>query len=169
MKVSDICSRDIRFCNPDTNLASAASIMWEQDCGIVPVVDEGKKVKGVLTDRDICMAVSTRSLLASQITAGQVMNGKTYACRLNDDVRTALRTMAENSVRRLLVLNDAGELSGVLSLTDAILASKDSRVARTGDVTWAEIVPMMGAICRPRTTEARASAAGRPALAGTHA
>lgn len=169
MKVSDICSRDIRSCSPDTNLASVASTMWEQDCGIVPVVDGQKKVRGVVTDRDICMAVATRSLLASQITAEQVMNGKAHTCRLNDDVRTALRTMGENSVRRLLVLNDAGELSGMLSLTDAVLASKDSKIARTGDVTWAEIVPMMGAICRPRITEARASAAGRPALAGTHA
>ncbi|MBI2921984.1 MAG: CBS domain-containing protein [Planctomycetes bacterium] len=169
MKVSDICSRDIRFCTPDTNLAEAASIMWEQDCGIVPVVDEKKNVKGVVTDRDICMAVATRSLLASQITASQVMNGKSYTCRLNDDLRTAMRTMAENSVRRLLVLNDAGELSGVLSLTDAILASKDSKSARTGDMTWAEVVPIVGAICRPRNTEAKASMGRSPALAGTHA
>lgn len=150
MKVSDICTLDPRSCRPDTNLALVASIMWEHDCGVVPVVNDKNKVLGVVTDRDICMAVATRSLLASQITAGQVMNGKAWTCRLSDDARTALRTMSVNSVRRLPVVNDSGELAGIVSLTDFILAARDPKVARPGEITWTEAIPMVDAICRPR-------------------
>jgi CBS domain-containing protein len=51
MKIKDIMTTDVRICSPGTNLAAAAALMLDGDCGILPVVDEGKLV-GVVTDRD---------------------------------------------------------------------------------------------------------------------
>lgn len=150
MRVSDIATLDVRPCRPETNLAAVASIMWEHDCGVVPVVDDRNQVLGVVTDRDVCMAVGTRNRLASQIAVAEVMSGKLFTCRLTDDVRTALRIMSANGVRRLPVLDEKGSLAGILSLTDVILASRDTRGARAGDLTWADTVPLVDAICRPR-------------------
>ena len=55
MKVKDLMTTDVKRCSPDTNLAAAAKIMWEADCGAVPVTDERGHVIGVITDRDICI------------------------------------------------------------------------------------------------------------------
>lgn len=150
MRVGDICNLQVRSCSPGTNLARAASLMWEQDCGCIPVVDESNRVVGVLTDRDICMAVATRNLRASEITAGEVVSPKVHTCRLDDDVRTALRTMHTNGVRRLPVVNNGNDLVGILSLTDLILASREPRSARPGEITWGEVIPTLDFICRPR-------------------
>ena len=56
MKVEDVMTKDVASCGPDDVLAVPARVMWEHDCGMVPVVDADKKVLGVLTDRDICMS-----------------------------------------------------------------------------------------------------------------
>lgn len=169
MKVREVCSLEVRSCRPDCNLAGAASIMWEQDCGVVPVVNEKNRILGVVTDRDICMAVATRPLLASQITVGQLMTGKPLFCRLDDDIKAAVRTMTTGAVRRLPVLNEAGELAGILSVTDLVLAAKDSKVARPGEITWADTIPMIEAICRPRAAKVTAPACEKSTFAVAHA
>jgi len=69
MKVKDFMNSPVQCCGPDTNLAAAAGMMWDSDCGILPVVDREGKVIGLITDRDICMAVATKHRLASDITA----------------------------------------------------------------------------------------------------
>ncbi len=165
MKVRDICSLDVRSCRPDSNLAAAASIMWERDCGVVPVINAKNKVVGVVTDRDICMAVATRAHLASEIRVDQLMSGKVHMCRLDDDIKSAVHTMTTSAVRRLPVLNDAGELAGVLSLSDVVLASRHPKLAETGDLSWSESVPLIEAICRPRATATAEPAQRKPALA----
>jgi len=52
MKISDLMTSDPITCLPNTNLAEAASLMLQGDCGILPVVSEGK-IRGVVTDRDL--------------------------------------------------------------------------------------------------------------------
>lgn len=163
MKVKDCCTLHVRSCRPETDLAAVASIMWEQDCGVVPVVGDDGKVLGVVTDRDICMAAATRSTPVSQIRAGQLMTGKTYTCSLDDDLSSAVRMMAAKAVRRLPVLGTRGELAGVLSLTDLVMGSHDPKTARPGEMTWAEVMPLMQSICRPRSV--KIPAATRQAVA----
>ncbi len=66
MKVQSIMTRDVEACTAETNLADAAMIMWRNDCGVVPVVEEpDRRVIGLITDRDICMAVATKDRRAS--------------------------------------------------------------------------------------------------------
>lgn len=149
MRIQDICTANPRTCAPDSNLASVAGMMWETDCGIIPVVDWNNKILGVVTDRDIAIAASTRNLSPALITAGDVISRKVHSCRLQDDVRIALRTMTKESVRRLLVVDDSGRLQGIISLNDIVLASRDAKAGRPGDVTYQEVVAVLDAICRP--------------------
>lgn len=162
MKIQEICTANPRTCGPDSNLASVAGMMWESDCGIIPVVYWNNKILGVVTDRDIAIAASTRNLSPAAITAGDVISRKVHACRLQDDARTAMRTMTKECVRRLLVVDDSGRLQGIVSLNDIVLASRDAKAARSGDITYQEVVAVLDAICRPSTVKGEGTSKRAP-------
>ena len=63
MKVRDIMTTEVRSCGPHTNLCEAAALMLDGDCGILPVLDDGRLV-GVVTDRDLFISLGTRNRLA---------------------------------------------------------------------------------------------------------
>ena len=123
MKVQDIMSADVEACGPESDLAEAASIMWRRDCGTVPVVEAGRGIVGMITDRDICMAVCTRNKLATELRVGEVISGKVFACAPDDDVRDAMETMQSSQLRRLPVVDADGTLRGILSINDIVLHS----------------------------------------------
>jgi CBS domain-containing protein len=124
MKVESLMKRDAKTCLRGTNLAEAASILWDQDCGVLPVVDDAGKVVGMISDRDICMAIVTKKRLASDIAVGEVISGNSvYSCSPHDQIENALQTMQEHQVRRLPVAKEGGELCGILSINDVILAA----------------------------------------------
>ena len=87
MKIRELMTSDVKLCGPDTNLAAAAKIMWEEDCGAVPVTDERGRVVGVITDRDICIAAATRLGTEGEIPVRQVISDKLYTCAPSDDPR----------------------------------------------------------------------------------
>jgi CBS domain-containing protein len=124
MKVQDIMTANVEACGPESDLAAAAMIMWKRDCGSVPVVDGARKVVGMITDRDICMAVATRNRLATEIKVGEVISGRVYACAPDDRVQDALETMQSAQLRRLPVVDDDGVLHGILSINDVVLHAK---------------------------------------------
>src|ERR1041385_5520229 len=105
MKVRELMTAEVKACSPDTSLAAAAGRMWEGDCGALPVVDDAGKFIGMITDRDICMAVATRHRLAGEILVSEVSSGAIYVCQPDDDVQFALKTMRQEQVRRLPVVN----------------------------------------------------------------
>jgi CBS domain-containing protein len=82
-----------------TNLAEAAALMLDADCGILPVVNDDGRLVGVVTDRDMFIALATRNRLASQLTVGEVARTKVFTCGPEDDVQTALATMKQHHVR----------------------------------------------------------------------
>ena len=127
MKVQDIMTADVETCGAESDLGAAATIMWRRDCGSVPVVDGEGKVVGMITDRDICMAVATRNKLASEIKVGEVISGRVYACAPDDRIEDALETMQSAQLRRLPVVDDDGKLHGILSINDVLLHSKRGR------------------------------------------
>jgi CBS domain-containing protein len=153
MQVKQIMTREIATCRPDTNLAIVAKLMWDRDCGFVPVVDAASKVVGVITDRDICIASATRRLLPEQITAAQAMNrSPVQTAKPDDPIENALSTMKQSQVRRLPVVSDDGLLSGVISMNDIVLAARDKE-----GPTAADIVATLSAICAHRPVEAVAA------------
>ena len=71
MKVQDVMTREVGFCRSEDSLATAATIMWEKDCGAIPILDAENRVAGMITDRDVCIAVGTRDKRASEIGVGE--------------------------------------------------------------------------------------------------
>lgn len=116
---------EVGYSNLRDSLTRVAGIMWERDCGIVPVVDDEMKVRGVITDRDICVAVASRNLRASEIRAAEFVKKSIVSCAPGDEVEDALKRMRKYKVRRLPVVDADERLVGILSVTDILLKSKD--------------------------------------------
>jgi CBS domain-containing protein len=129
MKVKELMTSDVKFCNLDTNLAAAAKIMWEEYCGAIPVTDTRGKVVGLITDRDICIAGATRSRTEGEIPVKEVISKSLFSCAPGDDVRGALETMRVQKVRRLPVVDQAGRLMGIVSLHDIALHAGSTKGA----------------------------------------
>ena len=121
--VKDVFTRNVKACGPDDTLAEGAALMWTFDCGLLPVVDDARRPLGVVTDRDICMAVATRDQRASQLRMREVMTRDLVVCAPDDDLASALARMGRAKVRRLPVVDDAGVLLGILSVSDVIRRS----------------------------------------------
>lgn len=150
MKVRDVMTRSVSSSRPDTNLAEAAMMMWENDCGVLPVVNEEDKVAGMITDRDIAIAVGTKNRLASEITVGEVMPSQIFATTPDEDIKSALGKMREARVRRLPVVDGDGAIQGILSINDVVLQSARGR----SDLTYEEIVNTLKTICEHQITRA---------------
>lgn len=120
MKVSDLMTSNPCCCKPTDALAVAARILWENDCGVVPVADGEGRLVGMITDRDACMAAYMRGRRFDEISIGSVMAHKVVACNPDDALVAAEATMQQLSVRRLPVVDAAGKLVGVISCNDLI-------------------------------------------------
>lgn len=155
MKIRQIMTKDVESCDGFTDLANAAMIMWRKDCGIVPVIEpDTREVVGVVTDRDICMAVATRHQRPEEICVDDVVSGKLHAVRPDDDVSRALDLMREQRIRRLPVVDEQGHLAGIVSLMDLVeLVGLPHQPMRTG-VTASQIVEVLKAIHGAHPTEA---------------
>jgi CBS domain-containing protein len=141
MKVKDLMTPAPRTCAPETNLAAAAALMLDADCGMLPVVSDGRLV-GVVTDRDMYIALATRNQQASRVTVGEVVQAPAITCSPEDDVHAALATMKRHLVRRLPVEGFGGTVLGVISMNDIVLAAGDEAPVRE-----AEVVNALQAIC----------------------
>ena len=142
MKIKDIMTREPAICSRGTNLAAAAKLMLDADCGILPVVDDESKLVGVVTDRDMYIALATRNRLASQVTVGEVARTTVFTCAPDDDVESALQTMRQHRVRRLPVAGFGGAVVGIVSMNDIVLAAGARKPVRNEAV-----VETMQAIC----------------------
>lgn len=134
MKVQDSMTTAVRSCQPTATLAEATGIMWEADCGIVPVVNDRNEVLGVITDRDIAIALGSRGTTASALRVADVMSTDVVTCAPHDTIIQALTAMQQHRVRRLPVVGIGGVLLGILSVNDVVLhgppaAAKDPVIA----------------------------------------
>jgi CBS domain-containing protein len=142
MKIKDVMTPAPRTCARDTNLAAAAEIMLQGDCGILPVIDEGGRLAGVVTDRDLFIALGTRNARPSAVTIGEVMQGPATTCDPDDDVREVLQVMKDRRIRRVPVAGFGGTVIGIVSMNDLVLAAGAKKGVRDTD-----IVDTMRGIC----------------------
>lgn len=149
MKVQEIMTTDVRTCAPESSLADAALIMWDNDCGIVPVLNGAGRLVGVITDRDICMAVATQNRLASQIKVEEISAGQVVSCRADWDVRDALAQMRRERLRRLTVLDDNAQLVGILSLADVVRHAKPGESKKGKHVPHKDVMRTLKALAKP--------------------
>ena len=150
MNVQDIMTSDVQCCGPDTNLAAAAKMMWDSDCGALPVLNTNGQVLGMITDRDICMATATKNRPPSEITVWETTSGKAYTCRATDDVHTALDTMKRERVRRLPVVDDDGGFQGIIAMNDFLLAAQEAKGRSLPAVSYEDVVHALKAISAHR-------------------
>jgi CBS domain-containing protein len=150
MKVQDIMTSDVQCCGPDTNLAAAAHMMWDSDCGALPVLNAQGKVMGMITDRDICMATATKNRPPSEITVWETISGKAYTCRMSDDVHTAIDIMKRERVRRLPVVDEEDVLQGVISMNDFILLAGETKGGKAPAISCEDVARTMKAISAHR-------------------
>lgn len=146
MKVKEVMTPDAKAIWITESLADAAKEMWENDCGVLPIIKDGRKVVGMITDRDICMATAMKNKSPSTISVEEVMNATVYATAAEEDVGQALHTMREHKIRRLPVLNPEGELQGIVSMNDIVLRAKERNGKKT-QIAYADVVKTYQAIC----------------------
>jgi len=162
MKVSDVMTRDVGTCRPEDDLNRVAKVMWDRDCGVVPVVDLADHVVGMITDRDACMAAYTKGAVLGAIRVGDAMAQQVFSCRTDDDVADAAATMQRQRVRRLPVLDGDGRFVGIVSLND--LARRSAKESTRGsDVLLREVGRTLATICKPWSELADAQERGAAA------
>ena len=137
MKVREVMTKKASFCGPESTLEEAAFLMRKHNCGFLPVVGDGGNVIGVLTDRDMCIALGTRNRKPSDMRVWDVMSHKLFTCMEGDDVHCALKTLRAAKIRRLPVIDRDGSLVGVLSIDDIVLKAKEHFLRK--DISYSDV------------------------------
>jgi CBS domain-containing protein len=160
MKIREVMREQAAFCGLDTTLAAAVDLMLKNGCGFLPVVGEGGNVIGVITDRDVCIALGTRNQMPTDVFVKDVMLPKQYTfpklftCTPDDDIHCVLKTMRIEKIPRLPVIDREGALLGILSLDDIVLGACECAGKR--DVSCQDVVDCYKAICaRPKLPKRR--------------
>ena len=134
MKAKDLMTPDPTTCKPSDNLKTVLEVMRKEDCGIVPITEGNgeNRVVGVVTDRDISLALGERDERPSAVRVSEVMTTDIVSCEPDADVREVSRKMQDAQVRRILVV-EGGRLLGVIATADLARASTQSSKDRVGE------------------------------------
>ena len=128
MRARDIMTRDPSCLRREDSARLAAQVMRDKDCGVVPIVDDGRRVIGVVTDRDLAI----RGIAAGKgpdTRLSDVMTASVHCCSQDDDLRDVERKMAELQVRRICIVDAGGRCMGIISQADIARAARDSAVS----------------------------------------
>lgn len=137
MLIKDIMSKNVEIVTPKTPLSQVAKKMIQRDCGSIIVV-ENDRLMGVITDRDIATRCVSEGHHPAETTAGQIMTSEVLYCRDTDTADGVTKIMADNKVRRLVVLDSDKKLVGIVTLGDL---SQHSNYPLIGEA--------LGKICSP--------------------
>src|SRR5262249_23135759 len=136
----------------------AALLMWDCDCGAVPVIagDSVGQPVGVITDRDICMCALFQGKPLRDLRVDQAMSRGILTCRSEDSIAQAEQAMREARIRRLPVVDSEGSLVGMLSLADIAREAAREQASSSKDITDTEVNLTIAAICQPSASGAHA-------------
>ena len=148
MKVESLMTKNTQVCTPSQSLADAARLMWNEDCGSLPIVDSELHVLGMVTDRDICVAAYFKALPLHELTVESTMTGQLVACRPDDTIGEAEQIMGTAQVRRLPVTDDQHHLLGIISLNDIALEAARTASDGTHAVSLVDVALTLGEISR---------------------
>jgi len=157
MQVKDVMTPAPGTCGTGDSANDAARIMWDRDCGSVPVIDRGGRVVGIVTDRDICMAAYFQGKPLSAIPLASIMSGDVCTCTEDADVAEAERMMRLHKVRRLPVTNRAGNLAGIVSLGDVAQSVSKNGAAQQTRGESRELLDTLAEVTEPRHQTVRAN------------
>ena len=123
MTIGEICNREVIVIQRDETAQEAAKLMRQFHVGAVIVIDKpnGRAVPvGMVTDRDLIVEVMATELDETVITVGDIMVPDIFTVKENTEMHEAIELMRRKTIRRLPVVDDAGELIGILTLDDAL-------------------------------------------------
>jgi signal-transduction protein with cAMP-binding, CBS, and nucleotidyltransferase domain len=152
LNVGGVASRVVVTAPPAMLAAEAARLMRQEHIGTLVVVAPATapaKPLGLVTDRDLVMEVLAQGMNPDQVTVGDLLTRPLATVREDDELYYAIDSMRRNGVRRLVVINAAGDLVGLIAMDDIIgvLAEEMIGLSRTVE------------------TEVRTERAERPAVA----
>jgi CBS domain-containing protein len=136
-KCADVMTRDPVSCDPTDSIVRIAQLMKAQDVGAVPVVESksSRKLVGIVTDRDIVVKTVAGGRTVENSTARDAMTNNPTTCLEDDDVNKAVAHMSEHKVRRIPVIDAAGNLRGIIAQAD--IATRVHRDKTTGELVEA--------------------------------
>jgi CBS domain-containing protein len=144
MKVRDLMEKKVISCTPDDTLDATAMLMWNNDCGSIPVIDASGTPIGIITDRDIAMSTALNHKSLWELRSSDVTNNRPlFTCNENDDISSALEAMRTNRVRRLPVVGDGGRLYGIISIDDIIARSEE----KASGMSFRETMNTLKSVC----------------------
>jgi len=159
MNVRYLMSAEPVTCHADDSVKMAAGLMWDYDCGSLPVVDEDHRLVGIITDRDVCMATYSQGAPPHAVPVARAMAREVVSCYAEDTPRRVEDMMRTHQVRRLPVVDPDGRVVGIVSINDlareAALLSDDP--PHPG-LSAAEVVETIASIGEPRRLDDESAA-----------
>lgn len=158
MRIDELMTQDVCTCRQDDSLERAAQLMWEHDCGCLPVcISNGAtRVVGLITDRDVCMCALFEHKPLSELRVSQAMSKDVEACKPGDSISAAEKLMARTQIRRLPVLDEQDALVGIVSLSDLAREAERETAEAQPQISEMEVGDTLAAICHP-TANAQAA------------
>lgn len=120
MKVKDLMTHPVKTCRTTALLGDAAQVMLDAECGCVPIVDSRGRLAGMLTDRDVCLAVAARRQSPWEIPVRDAMSSNIVSVPIDEHVDAVLVAMKEHRIRRVPIVDEDGHVKGLISIDDAI-------------------------------------------------
>jgi CBS domain-containing protein len=124
-KIAEVMSNRPRAVTPQTSVREAAQLMEQEDIGSLPVVEEGSRLVGIVTDRDLAVRVLAQGSDPEQTQVGQVASTDVVALTPEHDLDDALKLMAREQVRRLPIVAGENQLVGMVAQADVARATKE--------------------------------------------
>lgn len=128
LTAADVMTRNPRTCSPFSSVLEAVLIFRDADCGVVPIVEDGRPV-GILTDRDVALALADYPDLATR-SVGDIMTRSAWSVTRDISLDLVEAQMGDLGLRRLLVVDSEGFLIGIISWADLAPRSTDREVGQ---------------------------------------
>lgn len=156
MDIKTIMTTQLCCISESDTLQEAARLMWECDCGVLPVLNGKEELIGMITDRDIAMSAYTQCQAMTEIKVQNAMSKDVASCKENDDIAKAMEIMQSQQVRRLPVVNKQKKLVGILSLNDIAVTYKQGKGKL---IKASDVADTLAAVCTPRKPSATSNVA----------
>jgi CBS domain-containing protein len=124
--IKDLMTPSPQYCEKNESLKDVARKMAQSNIGSLPVVDENKKVIGMITDRDIALALGRRQGAVAEVQVHEAMTPQVHSLRADEDATAALKMMRTQKVGRLPVVDAENHLKGIISLNGIVRKVQDS-------------------------------------------
>ena len=138
MRCEQIMKKNVACVTEQDSVQVAARRMREQNIGFLPVCEDGMRVVGAITDRDIALRTCADDRSASSTKVADIMTKQVIACRPSDDVKQAEKLMSEHHKSRMICVDNNGKLVGIISLSDLAQEGADEAAQTLKNVTTRE-------------------------------